>query len=753
MGISVTLSSPSSSVQISQTAQFTAVVQNSSNTAVTWQVDSVTGGSFAKGTITSGGLYTAPQVIPNPNTVTVTAVSMADPTKSASAAVTLTSSVAVGISPPSASVVVRNSQLFLASVTNAVNVAVTWEVNGIPGGDASTIGSIGAGVYIAPSGVPSPNTVTITAVSIADPSKFASATVTILPGVGVSVSPFVARVLFSSTQQFNAAVQNTGNTSVIWEVNGIQGGNSTVGTISGSGLYSAPTTGTDLTWVLITATSVADPTQTAGATAILTMNSAANSKLSGRYAFHFEGFFNDIQVTAYPISELGSFDADGAGNVTAGTVDTYQGAGKGPATLATVTTMTGAYTVLPDNRGILLLVQNTPVLSVSRPWIFIHEFALGSFSQAVAQEGRLTTAGLGGEVNGSGELAIQDSTAFSPTAIHGDFSFGGRLNGGLGVVGTFHADGAGNFTNGFLDTNGTVLLNSAQFAGSYTIDANGRGTGLWNVQLLGGVYVTFYVVSAKQWFFLGNSLTNSNYAAQAFQGRVSQQSGGPFSVASLNGNAVFRLSGFTTASQPQAEIIGGIVTADGKGNLNGVFDQNIQESQGVLLNQPLMGSYTVTMNGRGTFNFQNESLTMYMVGPNTAFLLQPPPTNLQMGTLEAQTGSAFSDASVSGNFYFGTEDYFHGCQSGVTTADGAGNLSGTVDLGTPTAGTSGLLGQVFTATYSMGSNGRGTMIVTSMQNRPYVLYMLSLTSFVAIDAQPFTPSQTNFFFDPVIFMQ
>src|SRR5215469_4484026 len=135
--VSVTLSSPPSTVQISQTAQFAAVVQNSSNTSVTWQVDSVVGGSFATGTITGSGLFTAPQVIPNPNTVTITAVSVADPTKSASAVVSLTSSVTVSISPTPASVVVGNSQLFLATVTNAINVAVTWQINGIPGGDSA----------------------------------------------------------------------------------------------------------------------------------------------------------------------------------------------------------------------------------------------------------------------------------------------------------------------------------------------------------------------------------------------------------------------------------------------------------------------------------------------------------------------------------------------------------------------------------------------------------------------------------------
>jgi hypothetical protein len=62
----------------SQTAQFTATVNNSASQAVTW---AVTGGS-ANGTIDANGLYTAPNLAPGlPPTVTVTATSQADSTK------------------------------------------------------------------------------------------------------------------------------------------------------------------------------------------------------------------------------------------------------------------------------------------------------------------------------------------------------------------------------------------------------------------------------------------------------------------------------------------------------------------------------------------------------------------------------------------------------------------------------------------------------------------------------------------------
>jgi hypothetical protein len=87
--VSVAISPASATVRVNRTKQFTATVQNSANTAVTWKVNGVVGGNSAVGTISASGLYRAPSSVPNPATVTVSATSVADPGKSASAAVTV----------------------------------------------------------------------------------------------------------------------------------------------------------------------------------------------------------------------------------------------------------------------------------------------------------------------------------------------------------------------------------------------------------------------------------------------------------------------------------------------------------------------------------------------------------------------------------------------------------------------------------------------------------------------------------------
>jgi len=80
--ITVMVSPSATSVVVGQTVPFTATVTGTTNTAVNWEVAGVAGGNSTVGTITAGGLYTAPSVLPNPSTEVVTAVSQADTTKS-----------------------------------------------------------------------------------------------------------------------------------------------------------------------------------------------------------------------------------------------------------------------------------------------------------------------------------------------------------------------------------------------------------------------------------------------------------------------------------------------------------------------------------------------------------------------------------------------------------------------------------------------------------------------------------------------
>jgi len=275
--IAVSVAPATASVQTGATQNFTATVTNTTNTAVTWQVNGVPGGNSTVGTISASGLYTAPSTVPSPSTVTVTAVSVADPTRSGSAQVTITAPpppVTVTVAPATTTVQTGGSQAFTATVTNTTNTAVTWQVNGVAGGN-TTVGTISAaGIYTAPATVPSPATVTVRAVSVADATRSGTAQVTIAavlpPQIGVSVSPAMASVQTGGTQAFTATVTNTTNMAVTWQVNGVAGGNSAVGTISTSGVYTAPSMVPSPATVTVTAVSVADPAQSGSAQVTIT---------------------------------------------------------------------------------------------------------------------------------------------------------------------------------------------------------------------------------------------------------------------------------------------------------------------------------------------------------------------------------------------------------------------------------------------------------------------------------------------------
>jgi hypothetical protein len=185
--VTVSVTPVRASVIVGAQLPLMATVQGTTNTAVTWLVNSVAGGSKAFGLIDPTGLYTAPPVPPTPPSVTITALAQADSTKSASASVTVT--IGVTVSPATVSLDVSSAQCpvnqqFAATVIGTSNASVEWSVNGVPAGDPNTtFGTITtAGLYAPPATIPNPPAFSVTATSEADASQSASAGVTVSAG-------------------------------------------------------------------------------------------------------------------------------------------------------------------------------------------------------------------------------------------------------------------------------------------------------------------------------------------------------------------------------------------------------------------------------------------------------------------------------------------------------------------------------------------------------------------------------------------
>jgi len=156
--------------------------------------------------------------------------------------------VSVQVSPSNASLTMSEQMLFRARVTGSTNQRVTW---------SASAGSISqSGAYTAPLSIEPGTTATITARSVAEPSKVGKTVVNLQPVITLRIAPTSVTLAPSQRQQqFTAYVSGTSNNGVRWSA--------TAGTITGNGLFTAPEPGKAAQSVRITVTSVADPTKQA----------------------------------------------------------------------------------------------------------------------------------------------------------------------------------------------------------------------------------------------------------------------------------------------------------------------------------------------------------------------------------------------------------------------------------------------------------------------------------------------------------
>lgn len=338
--ISVHLNATSVTLQPNGQEQFKATVSGTTNTGVNWAVDSTPGGNASVGVVSATGLYTAPA---SAGKHTVTATSAADVTKSASATVSVEGTVSV--TPVSVGLTPGATQQFTVSVQGQTNPSVTWSVDSIAGGN-STVGTINAqGIYTAPASV---GNHTITA-NIASLTESATAAVSVFT---ISVSSANSFLEPGATEQFSASIQGLSNTGISWAVDGNPGGNSTVGTITASGLYTAPNAPGAHT---ISATS--QEFTSAVATSAVTVFTIS---ISPGFSVVDPGATEQFRASVEGLSNTGvtwSVDGDAGGNSSVGTI-TANG-------LYTAPNATGAHTIEATSQEDTSAVATTQVTVVN----------------------------------------------------------------------------------------------------------------------------------------------------------------------------------------------------------------------------------------------------------------------------------------------------------------------------------------------------------------------------------------------------
>jgi len=235
--------------------------------AVNWMVNGVAGGDATNGTIDASGLYTAPEFPPTVNSVMISAIIPTDSRKTGNSNVTLDNPVPVLTS-------ITPSELKLGAFTLTITGAHFAQGATVFFGAIALTTTYVSSTQLTAAGTATTAQIGNNTVTVQNPAPGASVSAGVTAhvdgGILVNVTPATGTLRAASQQPFTATVTGTTNTGVTWSVNGVTGGDTTVGTIDATGNYSAPVIVPVTNSITVTATSVVDTTISGSAAVTLT---------------------------------------------------------------------------------------------------------------------------------------------------------------------------------------------------------------------------------------------------------------------------------------------------------------------------------------------------------------------------------------------------------------------------------------------------------------------------------------------------
>jgi hypothetical protein len=330
-------------------------------------------------------------------------------------------------------------------------------------------------------------------------------------------------------------------------------------------------------------------------------------------------------------------------------------------------------------------------------------------------------------------VEAQTPPGVNNAALKGDYalSFNGMTTGDgtsstpFAAVGRFTADGAGNLTNGELDSNGLgVSLGGVEkavalaFTGTYSVGADNRG--VMNLNIPGGGMLAFAMMANGNAKFV--EIDASGNHGTVGSGTMEKVDTTAYNTARIAGDYAFGVAGLDQSNNRTA--IAGRFTANGLGVVsNGAADANMSGNFTTL--NSLAGTYIVTdtATGRGTMNLPpviggslpNLDFVFYVVSGSKIFMMESDvissATPLLLGSvLQQQTPAILGLTSTSGftstSLNGGMVVYFTGgggcIGGGLITANGIGGLSLTLDNGCTWGGSA----VSDPGTYTVAPNGR-----------------------------------------------
>jgi hypothetical protein len=350
----------------------------------------------------------------------------------------------------------------------------------------------------------------------------------------------------------------------------------------------------------------------------------------------------------------------------------------------------------------------------------------------------------------------QANTGVNNAELNGNYAFTfngltGNANGSVvfAAVGRFTADGAGNVTNGELDTNGVgpgSRLTALAFAGTYSIGADNRG--VMSLNIPGGAKLAFAMMANGNAQFI--EIDAAGGTGTIGSGTMEKVDPTAYSTARIAGDYAFGAAGFDNAHNRAA--IAGRFTSNGTGTLtNAAGDVN---AYGVDYSMTFTAAnYAVsnTVTGRGTMNLaftfggtpDSLNFVFYIVNSGKLFVMESDAvttaTPLLNGVVVQQQipVGGFTNASLNGNMVIyltglsvcgGGTGSVSKAGAGLLTPNGNGAFSLTYDENYCRAPNS------FTnapGTYSVASNGRASITVGGFSLVAYLVNLNQIFLFVS----------------------
>jgi hypothetical protein len=349
---------------------------------------------------------------------------------------------------------------------------------------------------------------------------------------------------------------------------------------------------------------------------------------------------------------------------------------------------------------------------------------------ALASVAALWTAACSG---GGGTTVLPPPTGkFSLSSLNGTYSF--VTNGeiitstaatsfALARAGSFTANGQGGITAGVEDVNssGVATLAIQITGGSYTVNADGRGTLTLNLGSGGSINFGLVLTSASGGLMIDETFNSTQ--ASTGSGNFILQTGGPFTVNSAAGPYVFDFSGLDGSGNPDS-IVGEFSANSGVVN-TGVQDENDNGNipatptpvsfTGVLAQDALdpNGPTDLSTFGRGVASLNGINYVFYIVSSNRLRFLSTSNGEMLVGDAVAQNNTIPANvAALNSGFSFivsGTSGNGGIIRIGRFTATGATVSNVLVDTNNAGTFTSTNSGTSASITLDPVNPGRGTV--------------------------------------------